>query len=54
MQTVSEGIEYAGFGVRLTQHSYFLVDSAFHAAEVGGYPVPEWVLPKPPPCPQCS
>jgi hypothetical protein len=49
----SEGIEYEGFAVRLTQHQFFLVDSAFHAAHVGNYPVPEWVYPPPSPCPKC-
>jgi hypothetical protein len=49
----SEGIEYAGFAVRLTQHNVFLVDSAIQAARIGGYPVPEWVDPPPSPCPRC-
>jgi hypothetical protein len=49
----SEGIEYAGFAVRLTQHNIFLVNSAIHAARIGGYPVPDWVNPPPGPCPKC-
>jgi hypothetical protein len=47
------GIEYAGFGIRLTQHSLFLADGATHAAQVGGYPVPDWVFPPSSPCPKC-
>jgi hypothetical protein len=48
----SEGIEYEGFGIRLTQHASFLAQSANHAAQVGCYPVPRWVFPPPPECPK--
>jgi hypothetical protein len=45
----SEGIEYAGFAVRLDRHRFFLVAAAIAAAAAGGYPVPEWVNPVPGP-----
>jgi hypothetical protein len=51
----SEGIEYAGFAVRLDRHQFFIVDAAVAAARAGGYPTPEWANPAPdprrPPCP---